>query len=162
MTKVLLPPNIVRVEGWVIFLAGPIQGAYDWQNQAIKIIHSHDNGPWIASPRRKWLDEKFVYEAQVDWETHFLGRAAKQGVIMFWLAREFKHNCERAYAQTSRFELGEWVTKHKYDGTSVVVGIEPGFTNGRYIQRRLSQDCPGIPICSSLEETCERTIKLLC
>lgn len=93
------------------------------------------------------------------WETQYLNRAAKNGVILFYLAKEEKHFCERAYAQTSRFELGEWKAKHEHTGCNVVVGIEDGFSNARYIRLRLSQDCKNIPICSSLEETCDKAIE---
>lgn len=161
MGRVLLPPAIVEIEGDVIFLAGPIQGAADWQTEAITVLQSLDSCLWAASPRREELDQQFLYEAQVDWETHFLRRAAQQGAVMFWLAKEFKHFCERAYAQTSRFELGEWKVRHERDGTLLVVGIEPGFTNETYIRRRLSQDCPAMPICSSLQDTCQKTVELL-
>jgi hypothetical protein len=157
--KLILPPNYLEVEGPMIFLAGPIQGAYKWQDEAIKIIQSSAPELHIASPRRDYLDEGFLYEQQVDWETHYLRRAAKEGAVMFWLAKEFEHDCERAYAQTSRFELGEWKVKHELEGVKLVVGIEEGFTNARYIRRRMSQDCLDVPICGSLEETCKKAIK---
>lgn len=156
--RIVLPPLIEPVEGPVIFLAGPIQGA-NWHNLAIPLLHQLAPEIHIASPRREYLDGEFVYEAQVDWETHFLRRAARQGVIMFWLAREIHHTCERAYAQTTRFELGEWKTRHEVSGCQLVIGIEAGFTNARYIRHRFAQDCPTVPICSSLEETCRCTIE---
>ncbi len=99
-----------------------------------------------------------MYNEQVDWETYYLRRAAKQGVVLFWLAKEFRHTCDRAYAQTTRFELGEWKVRHERDGTKLVVGIEQGFTNAKYIKRRLSQDCKDVPLCSTLEETCKSAI----
>jgi hypothetical protein len=102
-----------------------------------------------------------MYNEQVDWETYHLRRAARDGAIMFWLAGEAEHNCRRAYAQTSRFELGEWKMRHERDGVKLIVGIDDGFTNRRYITRRLEQDCPCVPICSSLEETCIRVVEQL-
>lgn len=159
MGKILLPPDITEVQGKVIFLAGPIQGAPLWQNKVIEITQSLDESLNIANPRREYLDNEFVYEAQVDWETHFLRRAAQNGVIMFWLAKEHEHICTRAYAQTSRFELGEWKMEHKHGRIKLVVGIENGFSNARYIKRRLSQDCPDIPVCSTLEETCRKAVE---
>ena len=156
--KVIIAANYVDIEGSIIFLAGPIQGTYFWQDQAIKIIQKLDPEMNIASPRR-YSEEGFVYEEQVDWETHYLNKAAKKGIVLFWLAKEIEHNCERPFAQTSRFELGEWKVKHEKEGTKIVVGIEEGFTNAKYIKRRISQDCPKIKICSSLEETCKRAIE---
>ena len=103
---------------------------------------------------------KEMYNEQVDWETYQLRKAGKTGIIIFWLAKENEHICERAYAQTSRFELGEWKTKHELQKTGLVVGIEPGFTNAKYIMRRFSQDCPDVPICSTLEDTCKKAVEL--
>src|SRR3989344_3883413 len=159
--KIILPPNIVEVEGPIIFLAGPIQGAEDWQSEAIKIIHGINLHITIASPRRKYLDGEFVYDKQADWETRHLRKAAENGVILFWLSKEFDHAHDRAYAQTSRFELAEWKMWHERDGAKLVVGIEEGFTGARYIKRRFSQDCPEVPILDSLEDTCRRAVELL-
>ena len=158
---VLQPPEIVDVEGRVVFLAGPIQGAPDWQAEAAGIIHKLDDTIVVASPRKDYAPGSFVYEKQVDWETHFLNRAAKNGAVMFWLAKMAEETPGRAYAQTSRFELGEWKMHHQQEKTTLVVGIEDGFGNARYIRRRLEQDCPDVPILESLEETCQKTIALM-
>ncbi|MBI5621976.1 hypothetical protein HY933_03895 [Candidatus Falkowbacteria bacterium] len=164
MGHVLYPPNIVEIPGGTIFLAGPIQGAARWQTEAITIIHELDDTPNIACPRRPAPIRKefgqVEYNAQVDWETHCLRQAGRSGVIMFWLAREFEHICARAYAQTSRFELGEWKIRHERDGVKLAVGIESGFTNERYIRRRIGQDCLDIVVCASLRATCEQAVKL--
>lgn len=164
MGQVLYPPSIIDISGGVIFLAGPIQGASRWQDEAIRIIQELDATPNIACPRRSTLimEEfgKAEYEAQVDWETHYLRKAGASGVVMFWLAKEFEHIPNRAYAQTTRFELGEWKVRHERDQAKLVIGIEPGFSNERYIRRRLGQDCPDVLICSSLQDTCNQAIKL--
>jgi hypothetical protein len=166
MNRLYVPPVYCsNVTEPLLFLAGPIQGAYDWQKTAIEYLLSKGSHIHIASPRRDFdLHTDFtdaMYNEQVDWETFHLRRAAKNGVIMFWLAREFKHNCERAYAQTSRVELGEWKVLHERDNVNLVVGIEDGFTGAKYIRRRFSQDCPTVPICSSLEETCDKALGLI-
>lgn len=159
--KVVQPPKIVKLSGPTIFLAGPIQGARNWQLDAINTIHKLAPNINIANPRREYLDGEFIYNKQVDWETYFLRKASKKGVVLFWLAKEHTHNCERAFAQTSRFELAEWKVRHERDGVNLVIGIESGFTNERYIRRRFSQDCPEIIICKSLLETCKGAVKLL-
>lgn len=160
--QIILPPERIDVQNTpVVFLAGPIQGAPEWQTQAIEILQRLAPELYIASPRKHYLDGEFVYADQVDWETYYLNQAAKNGVVLFWLAKEETHFPERAYAQTSRFELGEWKVKHEKDGINLVVGIEEGFTNARYIRRRLEQDCPKVNICDSLEATCREVMKLL-
>ncbi|HAS47460.1 MAG TPA: hypothetical protein DCS93_43690 [Microscillaceae bacterium] len=160
--KLIFPPDYVDVqEVPVVFLAGPIQGAPEWQAEATQILQKLAPEIYIASPRKKYLDGQFVYAEQVDWETHYLNIAAKNGVVMFWLAKEETHYPERAYAQTSRFELGEWKVKHERDGVKLVVGIEKGFSNERYIRRRLAQDCPQVVMPDTLIATCEQVYKLL-
>lgn len=162
--ELIIPPNHVDVKGPLIFLAGPIQGADNWHEEAIKIIQKHAPDIHIASPRREMNieDKDFaveMYNEQVDWETKYLRRAGEGGVVIFWLGKESIHICRRAYAQTSRFELGEWKARHEFKGSKLVVGIEEGFSNAKYIKRRLSLDCPKVPICSSLEETCLKAIE---
>ncbi|MBR9683764.1 hypothetical protein GOV03_04455 [Candidatus Woesearchaeota archaeon] len=163
-TKVILPPNYLEnINGRLIFLAGPIQGAYNWQEQAIETLQTLAPELYVASPRRREIIKKGeftidMYNEQVDWETYHLRKAGENGAILFWLTKESEHICRRAYAQTSRFELAEWKIRHERDGSNLVVGIEEGFSGAKYIQRRLSQDCPDVPICSTLEETCKTAI----
>jgi len=163
--NIIIPPNYLKkINKPLIFLAGPIQGAHTWQDDAIKMINESAPELYIANPRREInIEHDFsteMYNKQVDWESYHLKKAGKKGAIMFWLAKESKHLCERAYAQTSRFELGEWKTKHEKNKAQIVVGIEEGFTGSKYIIRRLSQDCPNIPICHTLEQTCKEAIRL--
>jgi hypothetical protein len=159
--RIIFPPDIVEVRGPLLFLAGPIQGASHWQNEAIAILGKLAPEVAIASPRRDYLDGQFVYSGQVDWETHFLRLAARQGAILFWLAKEAEHDPRRAYAQTTRFELAEWKVRHERDGAKLVVGIEEGYTGARYIRHRFSQDCPGVPILTTLQDTCAKAVELL-
>ncbi len=145
----------------VIFLAGPIQGTGDWQSEAREMIHTKRPDVIVASPRRAYLPGEFDYGKQVDWETYHLRRAAENGAILFWLAREEEHVPFRAYAQTSRFELAEWKMRHERDEVRIVIGIEKGFSGEKYIRRRFSQDCPEVSILETLPETCERAIEVI-
>jgi hypothetical protein len=158
--QILLPPDHIEVIGPLIFLAGPIQGAADWQAEAVQILRGLAPDIHFANPRRDYPPGEFAYEKQVDWETHYLRRAARDGAILFWLARETDHFCDRAFAQTTRFELAEWKVRHERDGSKLVVGIDDGFPGGRYIRRRLALDCPNVPLLSSLEETCRVAVEL--
>ena len=158
----LQPPEIVATEGPVIFLAGPIQGGPDWQSEAATIIHDIDPEITVASPRKNYPEGEFVYERQVDWETHFLRTAGRTGVIAFWLAAQIEETPGRAYAQTTRFELAEWKMRHEYEGTKLTIGIEKGFGNERYIRRRFGQDAPDVKITDNLEEMCRNAVDLAC
>ncbi|MGL6072525.1 MAG: hypothetical protein ACRC8S_00055 [Fimbriiglobus sp.] len=160
MAAVYYPITIVPVTGPLIFLAGPIQGAPHWQAEAISWFVAHAPMVSVASPRRLERSREFDYAAQVDWETYYLRRAAEQGVILFWLAREAESVPGRAYAQTSRFELAEWKVRHERDGVKLVVGLEEGFSGARYIRHRFGQDCPEVPLLTSLEAVCAAAVEL--
>ena len=161
MSRVILPPDYPDSTGPMVFLAGPIQCAPPWQADAIRYLHELMPDLPIANPRRGYSPGEFEYAAQVDWETHHLRRAAAGGVILFWLANEGTHRCDRAYAQTTRFELAEWKVRHERDGVKLTVGIEDGFTGARYIRHRFMQDCPTVPVCDTLRMTCESAVRLL-
>ena len=154
MSLVLLPTTIMPIAGPLVFLAGPIQGAPDWQADAIRWFAEHAPAIHVASPRRLDRSRQFDYAAQVEWETHFLRLAAADGVILFWLAREAEIVPGRVYAQTTRFELAEWKVRHERDGVRLAVGIEEGFSGERYIRHRFGQDCPRVPLLSSLADVC--------
>lgn len=162
-TNIFQPPDqIAVVDQPMIFLAGPIQGTYDWQKVAVEFLGSLAPGVAIANPRREYLPGDFVYSAQVDWETFMLRQAAETGVILFWLAKETDHDPGRAYAQTTRFELAEWATRAQFDrNVRIVVGIEEGYSGARYVRRRLGQDCPWLVIHEDLQKTCLAAARLV-
>lgn len=117
----------------LVFLAGPIMGAENWQQRAIADLADLDI--YIANPRREKSDN-FNYDRQVEWETFYLSRA---DVVMFWLPLEAQHVEGRSYAQTSRFELGEWLGRTDFNrraGKAVVIGIEDGFPGKSYVCKR--------------------------
>jgi hypothetical protein len=156
--SLFLPPDPTdpfKVTGPVVFLAGPIQGAPDWQPRATEMFASAPE-IHIANPKRVTRFEgefgAVQYAEQVDWETRWLQRAAREGVILFWLAKEQDQSCERAYAQTTRFELGEWSIAR---GARVAIGIEPGFTGEKYIRHRL-----GPWLAYGIRDTLEGTVAL--
>ena len=179
--QLIQPPEIVETDGPIIFLAGPIQGAPDWQAEAISIIHDIDASVTVASPRKDYPEGTFIYENQVDWETTLLRRAGEVGVVGFWLAAQSQEKLKfadrlkasmsllfrgslplpRSFAQTSRFEIGEWKMHHEYEGTKLTIGIEEGFGNARYIRRRFEQDCPDVQIADTLEEMCLNAVQLV-
>lgn len=160
MGTLLLPPVIGPINGPLVFLAGPIQGAPDWQALAARWFAERAPGVSVASPRRIDRCLPFDYAGQVDWETHHLRRAAEHGAILLWLAREAEAIPGRAYAQTTRFELAEWKVRHERDGTRIVIGIDDGFTGARYIRHRFARDCPRVPLVETLEEACAAAAEL--
>jgi len=147
--KILRAPEYDKVEhddDINIFLAGPIQGAQNWQEEIIEKIENEfkdktfNRNIVITSPRRLEKSENFVYNEQVDWETYYLNRASLKGIIVFWLPTidiEQKVDKTRSYAQTTRFEIGEWFGK---GFNEFVVGIQPGFHGEKYIKYKFKQE----------------------
>lgn len=147
-----------------VFLAGPIVGARDWQAHAGQHLSKHP-AVQVFNPRLYKAPE---FYAQVAWETRWLSRV---DVILFWLAEpdpEFDHTLAlkegRAYAQTTRFELGEWCAKAKRDGSpTVVIGGDKEFPGLRYIEQRTIYDGPSVIFLprASLFETCDTALRVL-
>ncbi len=139
----------------IVFLAGPIKGAPDWQAQAIKDLADLD--VYVANPRRENVIN-FNLDLQVNWESRFLAAA---DVIMFWIPPKVADVSGRDYAQTSRFELAEWMAKTHYNHThkQVVVGIDDAFFGKIYIVKRLQAE--NVPVYSTYVETLSKVCSLL-
>lgn len=180
--EIIYPPTQTSdrgvIEASIVFLAGPIKNAPNWQDKAVEMLAKRQSDfnvrkrVVVANPRTegKWHGD---YNGQVDWELKHLQLASQTGVIVFWLALpnptlEMSHEelglmlgydsqrPTRAYAQTSRVELGEWIGfSRQWSKAPFILGIEPGFTGERYIKRRLhhlrNEEIP---------DTLERTIEL--
>jgi len=155
-------------EGRLVFLAGPIQGAApNWHSKAIVLINAGNQNLHIANPISSVIGADFNYAKQVSWEVYTIRVSSAVGAIMFWMAKEETHLPERAYAQTSRFELAEWIGHFKTrkmfqperEPLKLIVGIEPGFSGERYIRFRLADDLPDFPVYSTLEDTCAGVIE---
>lgn len=161
-------PNVITVPfyrqdlgtGPLIFLAGPIQQAPNWQAEAIRLIASIRPQVLIANPRgpEPWHGD---YKAQVDWERFHLNHASKQGIILFWMARETSHNCERNYAQTTRVEWGRMFERHLNQGARIAIGVEEGFSGEKYVRDMVSTEAPNLHVHHNLSETCQQTIDRL-
>lgn len=185
MIRYITAPNFETISenDIVIFLAGPIQGSEDWHKQCYNFLKKEYERlstsykellPWkplfpnlvVCSPRRQSGIEKneFEYKDQVLWETHHLRLAGKQGVVLFWFSNEKEQIIEngkiRPYAKTSRFEFGEWKTRHDLTGANVVLGLDTDWSKEKYFLTRIEQDGSDIPVCYTLEETAKESIKL--
>lgn len=175
--KFFTAPEYTPIEGSLIFLAGPIQGAPDWHSDALMLIRDLDPNVNIASPHRYVANKPSEYSEQVDWETYHLDQAGYgQGCVLFWLAREERRDIidlirglidrwlagedARAHAQTTRIELSRWCERIATRGVKVVIGIEKGFTGEKYIRYTFPKEYPGIQIVDSLEETCRIAVDL--
>lgn len=155
--EVITPTSVIKeyLDKKVVFLAGPIKGAPDWQSQALKDLAHLD--VYIANPRRENV-VNFNLDLQVNWESRFLALA---DVIMFWIPQKETDIAGRDYAQTSRFELAEWLAKTCYNHRhkQVVVGIDDAFFGKSYIVKRLEAE--NVPVYHSYTETLNKVCALL-
>ena len=122
-------PNDVpeKKNKWYIFLAGPIQGAPEWQ---FSLPSTNKNIIWL-SPRRENYSN-FDYIEQVTWETNLLRIS---DIILFWIPEQIKEIKRRDYAQTTRTEFGEYIAR----GKKIIIGINQNFKGRRYLVTKCEQ-----------------------
>lgn len=157
-------------EDIVVFMAGPIQGTNSkkmWQEEFVENIQKElkdvktNKNIIFCSPRRleKPDKDKFVYEEQVEWESYYLEKSAKQGIIVFWLAKEEEKIEGRSFAQTTRWELSEWWTKSLQENIKIIVGADKEFEGQRYITYKFKQKNPNFEIINNRKEMVDEITK---
>lgn len=158
------PPRPIETQpdDTLIFLAGPIQGAQNWQAKAVDYINrTVTDDLHLANPRRDYLEGTFDYEQQTSWEDTGRWRAARRGAVVFWLAAQdfsLPYEDGRAYGQTTRFEFGEatgWLKYHR--STRIILGIEPGYAGSERYYRHQAKRFQ-LPVYSTLEETLDQAV----
>ncbi|MDO8509479.1 MAG: nucleoside 2-deoxyribosyltransferase domain-containing protein [Nanoarchaeota archaeon] len=172
MAKVIIPKTYVtQIDTPLIFLAGPIRSAPNWQDEAIKFLFSQNQNITIASPRRGIREEITQYVAEGNesyfsrqraWERHYLDIASKAGAILFWLPGEEQHDCNKVYGAMTRLEIGQWMTNYKHDNSiRFCVGSDGKFPELGTISYDLQLDAPDKRVYENLEETCLEALKLI-
>jgi hypothetical protein len=174
IVKVLRAPEYDNIstfeknEDIIVFLAGPIQGAPDWQEDFILKIQKEltniktNINIIIASPKRLEKSKDFDYDEQVNWESYYLNKASKQGVIVFWLAKEKEKVEGRSYAQTTRFEIGEWWAKgQSITDFKIVIGSQKEFEGQRYIEKKFKDEYPNFKLNSNIDDMIKDIIKII-
>jgi hypothetical protein len=152
-----------------VFLIGPILGTWEWQEYAknrLEFLAQQDSSDLelvVFNPRQpqfkdlKDFDDDTFYQ-QVDWEHIHIARAGGKGVKLAWLANKTV-DTKRNYCLTTLFELGEIIGEEGHK--NVVVGIEPGFTNEKYLQYTIEKKAPEIELTGDLDEACDLTFQML-
>ena len=152
MSKMIQSPSEIiegkRKSTTYVFLAGPIQGAPNWQSD--KIIDLGDDVTLINPRRKKYPDPTFDWDKQVNWET--IGLRISD-IVLVWIPKEIEHIEGRDYAQTTRIELMEQLAR----GKTVVCGIDPSVNAYRYLKHKYEK-YTGKIIHNSLEE-CVKELK---
>lgn len=153
-----------------VFLVGPILGTWEWQEYAkkrLQYLASQDQTDLeiiVYNPRQlqfkdmcDFTDDTFY--SQVNWEHYHLELTGFRGVKLAWLANKTVE-LNRNYCLTTLFELGEIIgATGPY--RHAVVGIEPGFTNEKYLHYTIEQKAPEIELTSNLDEACDLTMQML-
>lgn len=171
MTQLLIPnEHIENITNPLIFLAGPIRSGPNWHDEAVLYLASKDENLTIVSPRRFVRDPIAPYivksnseyfPRQRAWERHYLDYASRKGCIMFWLAGETEHDCNKSYGAMTRVELGQWMTRYSIDNSiKFCVGGDGKFSEENTIAFDLSIDAPDKKIFRTLEETCDEALRL--
>lgn len=163
------PPKSDFIPGYeeLDFLAGPIQGAPDWQADAAAFLSQLHNSSsrgnlHIANPRREYLDEIFNYDGQIGWEKQHLKRASKLGGILFWFAAQdmsLPYEEGRPYAKTTYKEFYRAIGWKDYQSNiAIAFGTEPGYgEHDRYTLSLLKEH--HIPVYDDLYVTCDALMK---
>jgi len=170
MEKVIIPKTYVEnIEAPLIFLAGPITGAPNWQDKAIEILFSKTSNLVIASPRRGVRAEIAPYIVTGDetyfprqraWERYYLDIASKTGAVLFWLPKKIENIGEKPYASMTRIELGEAIGRYRENNSiRFCVGSTGNFQDLDAIQDDLRVYAPRA-VYSTLEETCTEAVRL--
>lgn len=127
-----------------VFLGGPIQGTTDWR----KSMPDIPGITWI-NPRRENIGPDFDWNAQVEWET--LGLRISD-LVLFWIPPMTEADPSRDYAQTTRMEFMENLSR----GKRIVLGISPGIHAKRYMEYKYGKSAH-----ETLED-CIEEIRALC
>lgn len=155
MSEFITPPREMTHDDLpLVFLAGPVQGAPDWQSDMAEKLLRSGFEMNIASPRRTDMDDPAIraafdreaQHAQIDWELRHIHQAIKFGVLVINFAAQdpsLEYPAGRAYAQTTRFETGAAILGQEFfEGTAnIAVRIDPLYRGGndtytRYIAAR--------------------------
>lgn len=109
-----------------VFLAGPCQGAPEWQ----------ENVPPI--PGVVWLNPRknlpqFSLPTQLKWETTALRIA---DIVVFWIPAPEIDIPGRSYAQTTRTEIGETLGRSE---KTIIFGAYPDFPGREYLRLKIRE-----------------------
>ena len=170
MNSLILPNTYIEnIDTPLIYLAGPIRSAPNWQEDAIELLFSMERDLTIASPRmaRMAIDQYIVcgdenrFKSQREWEWHYMDLASKNGAILFWMPYEYKHHCDKPYGAVTRIELGQWMTRNLFDKSlRVCYGSDGQFPEIYLIKYDLKLHDPDKIIYNTLKDTCDEALRL--
>ena len=123
-----------------IFLAGPITGAPDWQqdmtHELIKLNQDDLHATLICNPRRDTYDAGFSFDYQVHWDQLHIQNC---NIILFYIPKPIDSKFKDRYAKTTMYELAEMLHTHKYKNPNnkIVIAIHPEYSMFDYVKERI-------------------------
>jgi hypothetical protein len=172
MRRILVPKYYEPLEHRpLIFLCGPLHGAPNWQEEAAKLILRKSKDMMVASPRRIFGDLlppgyhrslRHSFSRQRAWERYYLEKASRYGSILFWLpdADPARRVPNLTYGATTRFELGEWLTRVSFDEKiPLEIGGQEGFDTLHTVRYDMKRLAPYLKLHQSLEEVVDAAIE---
>ncbi len=178
--RLIIPNRFVDLEKKyptdpLFFIAGPIRGGGNHQDAIYRQLDAKVPDCIIVTPCRIQpddplyeyclpADEEDRFERQLDFERHYLERAAasgyegrRGGAILFNLACESKtapRDDGDPYARDTYGEVGEWRGALKYHkGLRVIIAAEEGFPGLSQIKRNFWHVMgPNYPIYRTVDE----------
>ena len=141
--KVIVPIT-PTLESPLVFLAGPIRGAGDWQADMAEQVFAEAPSAHIACPSRWESTHHLAHHfyqpfsrapnRQLVWERHYLKQAGLEpnvpGCVLFWLGLESvddPHPGPEPYAMDTRREIGKFTAFAEMMDVRVVVGGDRRF-----------------------------------
>ncbi len=175
--KIILPKTHAKPEFPLIYLAGPIRSAPEWQDKAIELLLSVMPDCTVANPRRYVSKTLQEYVAKCDnaffprqraWERHYMEIAATEreggktkSALLFYLPAEEKQDRDKVYGHMTQYELGEWITRYELNPkTSMVIGADQRYPELGTVTYDISSRT-NLTILNGLEETVREAARIV-
>jgi hypothetical protein len=161
----------------LIYLAGPIEGAVDWQAEAVKVIDGdipRDRRVHIANPR--WTNiprsRRLGPDEQLTWNKRYYRRAAwlgahGAGAVVVWVVPESEPRPEPyprgyAYAEETRATFAELLGMQQTSNgpINIALGIHPMYEGDLRGYQHAAQELD-ITIHDSLVNVCRAATALI-
>ncbi len=107
-------------------------------------------------------DCNYSFTRQRAWERYYLEKASRYGSILFWLpAVDSKmNNAKLTYGATTRFELGEWMTRASLDpDINIEIGSDDKFDTIHTIKYDMQRLLPNHTLHNSIESLVDASIE---
>lgn len=174
MVKLILPNHrISELEGSLVYLAGPINGAPRWRDKVIKYFFGFEGdlgGEIVAiSPERR-LDDSLngyvlknggrLFIRQWEWERFYAKKIlGSKGVVMFW----FPGSAENVdnYGEKAKEEFGVWIQRYlSQRAFELCVGSDGNFPGWEVIRHYLAVHAPEVSPKTTLIDTCKEALRV--